>query len=99
MVENKLNISDRIVVSKTDPSVSSAEGQCEKAINQNTETNFTILTRDSDGLQCYQEDDQIKVDILTTAGDELKTEIEDTKDGNLRRQLHSNIHTKVWWTT
>ena len=81
MVENKLNILDRIVVSNTDPSMSSAEGQCEKAVTRNTETNFTIITRDSDGLQCYQEDDQIKVNILTPAGDQLKTEIKDTKHG------------------
>ena len=81
MVENKLNILDRIVVSNTDPSMSSAVGQSEKAAKQNTETNFTIVTRDSDGLQCYYEDDQIKVDILTPAGEQLKTEIKDTKDG------------------
>jgi len=81
MVENKLNILDRIVVSNTDPSMSSAEGQCEKEVKQKTESNFTIVTRDSDGLQCYHEDDQIKVNILTPAGEQLKTEIEDTKDG------------------
>jgi len=81
MMENKLNISDRIVVSKTDPSMSSAEGQCEKEVKRNTETNFNVVTRDSDGLQCYHKDDQIKVDILTPARDQLKTEIEDTKDG------------------
>jgi len=82
MLENKLNISDRIVVSKTDPSMSSAESQCEKEVKQNTGTNFTIVTRDSDGLQCYHADDQIKVNILTPAGDQLETEIKDTKDGN-----------------
>jgi len=81
MVENKLNILDRIVVSKTNSSRCSADGLCEKAAKQNTETNFTIITKDSDGLQCYPEDDRIKVDILTPAGDQLKTEIEDTKDG------------------
>ena len=81
MVENKPNISDRIVVRKTDPSTSSAEGQREKEVKQNTETNFNVVTRDSDGLQCYHEDDQIKVNILTPAGDQLKTEIKDTKDG------------------
>ena len=74
LVENKLNILDRIIVSNTDLSMSSAEGQCEKAT-------FTIVTRDSDGLQCYHKDDQIKVNILTPAGDQLKTEIKATKDG------------------
>jgi len=81
IVEDKLNISDRIVVSKTDPSMSSAEGQCEKEVKRNTETNFNVVTRDSDGLQCYHKDDQIKVNILTPAGDQLKTEIKDTKNG------------------
>jgi len=81
MVENKLNILNRIVESNTDPSLSPAVGQCKKATKQNAETNFTIVTRDSDGLQCYHEDDQIKVNILTPAGHQLKTEIKDTKDG------------------
>ena len=81
IVENKLNIFDRIVVSNTDPSMSSAVGQGEKAAKQDTETNFTIVTRDSDGLQCYHEDDQIKVDILTPRGDQLKTEIKDINNG------------------
>jgi len=81
MMENKLNVLDRIVVSKTDPSISSAEGQCEKEVKRNTETNFKVVTRDSDGLQCYHEDDQIKVNILTPAGDQLETEIKDTRNG------------------
>ena len=81
IVENKLNIFDRIVVSNTDPSMSSAVGQGEKAAKQDTETNFTIVTRDSDGLQCYHEDDQIKVDILTPRGNQLKTEIKDINNG------------------
>jgi len=81
IVETKLNISDRIVVSNTDPSMSFDVGQDEKAAKQNTEKKFTIVTRDSDGLHCYHEDDQIKVAILTPAGEQLKTEIEDTKDG------------------
>jgi len=81
MVENKVNILDRIVVSNTDPSMSFAVGQGEKAAKQNTETNFTIVTRDSDGLQCYHEDDQIKFDILTPGGEQLKADIKDAKNG------------------
>ena len=45
------------------------------------ESNFVVVTRDSEGLQCYQEDDQIKVDILTPEGDHLETEIKNSKDG------------------
>ena len=45
------------------------------------ESKFVVVTRDSDGLQCYQQDDQIKVDILTPEGDHLRKELKDRKDG------------------
>ena len=32
-------------------------------------------------MHCYQQDDQIKVDILTPEGDHLRTEVKDSKDG------------------
>ena len=48
---------------------------------QGNETNYTIVTRDADGLQCYQENDDIKVHILTQAGGQEKTYMKDTKDG------------------
>jgi len=44
-----------------------------------TETNFTIVSRDTDGLQYYQEDDQIKVNILAPAGDQLKLRLKAPK--------------------
>ena len=81
MVDKKVDISDRIVVSNTDPTLSLVEGQFQKVIEEKKERNFTIVTKDSDGLQCYHEDDHIKVDILTPTGDQIKTEIKDTKDG------------------
>ena len=81
ILENKLHILDRIVVSNTDPSMSLAERQSEKEVIEGKETNFAIVTRDSDGLQGYQESDVIKVHILTPPGDQLKTDIKDTKDG------------------
>ena len=80
-LENKLNILDRIVVSNTDPSMSLAERQSTEEAMEGKETNFTIVTRDSDGLQCYQENDDIRVHISTPAGNQLKTDIKDTKDG------------------
>ena len=43
--------------------------------------NFIIVTRDSGGKQCYHKDDQVTVNIITPAGDQLETEIKDTKDG------------------
>ena len=81
ILENKPHILDRIVVSNTDPSMPLAELQSEKEVMEGKETNFTIVTRDSDGLQGYQESDDIKVHILTPAGDQLKTDRKDTKDG------------------
>ena len=39
------------------------------------------MTKDSDGLQCNQEGDDIKVHILTPEGDQLKTDMKETKDG------------------
>ena len=81
MVEQKVKILDRIVVSDTDPSLSLAEVARLKDVRAQTETNFTIVTRNSDGEQCYQKEDVIKVNILNPAGDQLETEIKDTKDG------------------
>ena len=80
MVGDKRNILDRIVISNTDSSVSSVEGLCEKN-TEKTEINIQVLTKNSDGLLCYHEDDQIKVDILTPVGVQLRTEVIDTKDG------------------
>ena len=81
MVEQKVKILDRIVVSDTDPSLSLAEVASLKDVREKTETNFTIVTRNSDEEQCYQEKDVIIVNILNPAGDQLETEIKDTKDG------------------
>ena len=80
-VEQKVKILDRIVVSDTDPSQSLAEVASLKNVREKTETNFTIVTRNSDGEQCYHEKDVIKVSILSPAGDQLEREIKDSKDG------------------
>ncbi|XP_068675724.1 E3 ubiquitin-protein ligase TRIM71-like [Montipora foliosa] len=81
LVEKKLDLMDRVVVTKTDPSKCLAEGQDSKEVKERKETYFVIVTQDSEGFQCYQQDDKIKVDILTPEGDQLKTDIKDTKDG------------------
>ena len=81
MVEQTVKILDRIVVSDTDPTLSLAEVASLKDVREKMETNFTIVTRNSDGEQCYHEEDVIKVNILSPAGDQLETEIKDTKDG------------------
>ena len=81
MVEQKVKILDRIFVSDTDPSLSLAEVATLKDVRAQTETNFTIVTRNSDGEQCYQKEDVIKVNILNPAGDQLEPGIKDTEDG------------------
>ncbi|XP_068726778.1 E3 ubiquitin-protein ligase TRIM71-like [Montipora capricornis] len=82
LVEKKLDLTDRVVVTKTDPSKCLAEGQDSKEVKERKETYFVIVTKDSEGFQCYQQDDKIKVDVLTPEGDQLKIDIKDTKDGN-----------------
>ena len=81
MVEQKVKIMDRIIVSDTDPSLSLAERASLKNVKEKTETNFTIVTRNSDEELCYHEEDVVKVNILSPAGDQLETEIKDSKDG------------------
>ncbi|XP_068726647.1 E3 ubiquitin-protein ligase TRIM71-like [Montipora capricornis] len=84
LVETKLDLMDRVVVTKTDPSKCLAEGQDSKEVKERKETYFVIVTKDSEGFECYQQDDKIKVNILTPEGDQLNTDIKDTKDGNYR---------------
>ncbi|CAH3026377.1 unnamed protein product [Porites evermanni] len=82
LVENQLNPGfDRIVVSNTDPLLCLAEVDNQELVREKTVANFIIVTRDSSGKQCYHEDDQVKVNIITLAGDQLETEIKDSKDG------------------
>ncbi|XP_068676297.1 E3 ubiquitin-protein ligase TRIM71-like [Montipora foliosa] len=81
LVEKKLDLTDPVVVTKTDPSKCLAEGQDSKEVKERKETYFVIVTKDSEGFQCYQQDDKIKVGILTPEGDQLKTDIKDNKDG------------------
>ena len=81
MVENISTICDRVIVSNTDSSSSIVEGHCDKDTEEKTETSFTIITRDSNGIQCYNGDDHIQVDIESPTGSKLTTEITDSKDG------------------
>ena len=78
LVKKKFDTFDQILVTMTDSSMCLAE--CDDS-EIGRESNVVVVTRDSGGLQCYQLDDQIKVDILTAEGDHLKTELKDSKDG------------------
>ena len=81
MVEEKVKILDRVVVSDTDPLMSLVEIENQKEKREKMETNFAIVTRNSDGEQGYHENNRVKVNISAPAGDQLETEIKDTKDG------------------
>ena len=82
IIGNQLNPGlDLIVVSNTDPLLSLAEMDNQELVREKTVANFIIVTRDSGGKQCYHKDDQVKVNIITPADDQLQTEIKDTKDG------------------
>ena len=83
VVEQKMDVVDRVVVSQTDPSLSSVE-ELLRVVKEQIETYFVVFTRDSYGRQCYNEDDHIMCDIYTSAGDSLETDlkIEDDEDGS-----------------
>ena len=78
LVKKKFDTFDQNLVTKTDSLMCVAEFD-DSEIGR--ESNVVVVTRDSGGLQCYQVDDQIKVDILTAEVDHLKTELKDSKDG------------------
>ena len=78
LVKKKFDTFDQLLVTKTDSLMCLAE--CDDS-EIGRESNVVVVTRDSGGLQCYQLDDEIKVDILTAEGDHLKTELKDSKDG------------------
>ena len=79
LFEEKLDLDQ--IVTKTDPSMCLIEGHdCEMG----KEWTFVVVTRDSEGLQCYQQDDEIKIDILTPEGDHLNPELKDRKNGKYK---------------
>ena len=78
LVAKEGHVIGKVVVTKTDPSMCIIE---DLSGEERKESSFVIVTRDAEGLQCYQDDDQIKVDILTPEGDHLNTELENSKDG------------------
>ena len=72
----------QVFETNTDPSQSSAEGRGLIEAEAGTETNFTVITRDSMGSQWYDEQDQLTVIICSQKGEEKETKIEDCKNGS-----------------
>ena len=81
VVEDITTICDRVIVSNTDSSLSIVEGHCDKETEEKTETRFSIITRDANGILCYNGGGRIKVDIESPTGIKSTTEITDSKDG------------------
>ena len=65
----------RVLVSKTDPLQSVAEGKGLQATDVEIEAKFVITTEDSVGKQCYNEGDEIVVKVETPSREELKLKI------------------------
>ena len=84
-IVNVLKVSGpgQVVASFTDPSRTVAEQEDPEAIlKSGSETNFTIITRDSCGNQLYNENDQVIVRIRSPAGEVEENKIEGSKDGS-----------------
>ncbi|XP_068675574.1 E3 ubiquitin-protein ligase TRIM71-like [Montipora foliosa] len=70
-----------LVLTQLKSCVERVESQECTEVDERKETHLVIVTKDSDGLQCYQEEDKVEVYILTSGGDRRKTDIIDAKDG------------------
>lgn len=83
----------KIVASHTDPSKSWADGKGLKEAKQGSESVFTIFTCDSQGSQCYSEEDEVSVKISVSEEKDENSRvfrlsrgegIDDCKDGSYR---------------
>ena len=86
-IVNVLNVPGlgQVVASYTDPSRSVAEWKGpETILKPGKETNFSILTRDSNGNQSYNEEDQVTVKIRSPTGviEDNINRVTDFKDGS-----------------
>ena len=70
-----------VIVSKTDPLQSVAEGKSLKEAEVGREANLTITTKNAEGQQYYKEIDQIVVKVRTPPEEDLDTNIADNEDG------------------
>ena len=70
-----------VIVSTTDPLQSLAEGKCLKQAEAGREASLTITTKNAEGQQCYNEIDQIVVNVRTPLEQDLDTNIVHDEDG------------------
>ena len=74
----------RLVVSNTDHLQSEAEGKGLKEADVGNEAEFLITTKDSNQKQCYDEDDQMIVKVVTPSGEKLNGKITNRKNGDYK---------------
>ena len=78
----KRAVPGRVVLSNADPLQSVAEGKGLQEADVEREATFVIRTKDSNGKQCYDENDQIIVKVETPSGEELKNTITSENNGD-----------------
>lgn len=74
----------QVEVSNTNPLRSVAAGKGLEKGEAGRESNFTIVTNNSDGKQCYDEIDQITVKVQTPSGEDLDNDVADYTNGKHR---------------
>jgi len=72
----------QVVVSHTDPSQSVAEGEGLREAELGAEVNFSVTTRNSDGIQSYNDQDQVSVKVCSPANQNEEMDSQDFEDGN-----------------
>ena len=70
-----------VIVSATDPLQSVADGNGLKQAEAERDASLTIITKNAEGQQYYNEIDQIVVNVRNPSEQELDTNITDNKDG------------------
>jgi len=70
----------QLIVGNIDPSQTKGSGNGLTGSVVGRETKILVLTRDSKGKRCYDENDKVKVRIQSPFSEELETEFEDEND-------------------
>ena len=82
----------QVEVSNTSPLRSVAKGKGLEKAEAGRQSDFTIVTNDSNGNQCYNEIDQITVKVQTPSGEDLESKVKDYRNGKHRVTYIPNCH-------
>ena len=86
------SVPGQVVVSNTNPLRSGAEGRGLDEGEAGRQSDFTIVTNDSDGKLCYYEIDQITVKVQTPSGQDLKNIVKDNGNGKYTVAFTPHCH-------